>query len=291
MSKQPAFQLYAADFYMDTASWPVEEVGMYTRLLFYQWVNGSIPNDLEKIARISGCVSERKWRTNVTRMWSNMCTKFVTLPDGNLVNKRLEETRRKQDEYREKQIESGRLGGLRAQERRRVGSSEPSSDASSKVPSENEALQSSTSSLTPKESKEPYGSLSESEKPASDGNGKYPPCPHEIIIETYHTTLPELPRVKHWPENLQAILRTRWKEDPVRQNLAWWEKFFRYVHESDFLMGRTREAFTADLEWLVRPKNFTKIANGRYHRTGSAAHKAHPGIAAWLEERQHAEAR
>jgi len=131
-------------------------------------------------------------------------------------------------------------------------------------------------------------SMSETEKTVSDGNGKYPSCPQTEIINLYHKTLPELPRVKHWPENLQVILRTRWKEDPVRQNLDWWEQYFRYVQESDFLMGRTKEAFVADLEWLVRPKNFTKIANGRYHGRGGLSAKPQPGISAWLEERNHA---
>lgn len=128
--------------------------------------------------------------------------------------------------------------------------------------------------------------LSETEKNVSDGNGKYPPCPQNEIVNLYHITLLELPRVKQWPENLQAILRTRWKEDPARQTLAWWEAFFSYVHESDFLTGRTKEAFVADLEWLIRPKNFTKIANGRYHGRGSLSAKPQPGIAAWLSERR-----
>ena len=39
MGKTPAFQLYAADFYMDTNSWSIDEIGIYTRLLFSEWVN------------------------------------------------------------------------------------------------------------------------------------------------------------------------------------------------------------------------------------------------------------
>jgi len=95
---------------MDTASWDPEQVGVYTRLLFYQWVNGSIPNDLDKIARIAGYHSGRKWQSNLARMWRELCHKFATLPDGNLVNLRLEETRKKQDEFRNKLSESGQLG-------------------------------------------------------------------------------------------------------------------------------------------------------------------------------------
>jgi len=104
-------------------------------------------------------------------------------------------------------------------------------------------------------------------------------CPQKEIIELYHTILPELPQVRTWPESNQKILRTRWKEEPERQNLSWWESYFKYIHESTFLTGRETD-FTADLEWVVRPKNMTKIINGRYHK------QKHGGIMAWLTEMQ-----
>ena len=129
-------------------------------------------------------------------------------------------------------------------------------------------------------------SLSESGKNDSEKIGGCLICPQQEIIKIYHQVLPELPRVKQWPEGLQAISRTRWKEETARQNLEWWESYFMYIHNSDFLMGRTKEAFIADLEWLIRPKNFTKIANGRYHRGGTLMATHQPGIAAWLEGRQ-----
>ena len=50
MGKSPAFRLYASDFYMDTQTWSNEEVGVYLRLLLYQWINGSIPNDENLLA-------------------------------------------------------------------------------------------------------------------------------------------------------------------------------------------------------------------------------------------------
>ncbi len=109
MSKgPPAFQLYAADFYMDTVGWSCEEVGLYFRLLMAQWVNGSIPDDIEKIARIGGCNDGRKWRSNVARMWSQIGHKFIKKSDGNLVNIRLEKTREEQNAYIEIQREKGK---------------------------------------------------------------------------------------------------------------------------------------------------------------------------------------
>lgn len=271
--KPPAFQLYAADFDMDTAAWTCLQVGVYFRLLMYEWVNGSLPGTISELARIAR-INPR----TMHKVWSMTVEKKFTLNTENMyVNNRLELEREKQLNYRESQKEKG----IKRAEKMWEGHI---AVATKRLQPENSSSSSTSSSIV-NPIEEPKGSLSETEKFVLGGNGKYPPCPQKEIINTYHKTLPELPRVNQWPENLQVILRTRWKEDPARQNLAWWEQFFQYVQESDFLMGRTKETFVADLEWLVRPKNFTKIANGRYHGRGNLSSKPQPGIAAWLAER------
>ena len=63
MAKAPAFQLYASDFYMDTAHWEPETVGIYFRLLMFEWVNKSIPNNTRELARIAG-LSPKKFTKN-----------------------------------------------------------------------------------------------------------------------------------------------------------------------------------------------------------------------------------
>jgi len=118
-----------------------------------------------------------------------------------------------------------------------------------------------------------YGNNGTNEKTT----GKNGNCPHEEIINLYHEVLPELPGVRTWPENNRKILRTRWKEEPERQNLAWWRSYFEYIRESQFLMGREKD-WMANLEWIVRPKNMTKILNGSYHK------QRHGGIQAWLNQ-------
>ena len=95
-----------------------------------------------------------------------------------------------------------------------------------------------------------------------------PPCPHQDIIALYHEVLPMCPRVHLWTDTRQGLLRTRWNEDPERQNLAFWRTFFEYVAASKFLTGRASgkgdKPFLADLEWIVRPSNFVKIYEGKY---------------------------
>jgi uncharacterized protein YdaU (DUF1376 family) len=102
MSKPPAFQLYAADFYMDTNTWTIDEIGIYTRLLFSEWVNGPLPNDETRLARASGC-GVKRFRAG----WSQVKSKFTLTDDDKLFNTRLEDVRVKQKEYQEKQSVKG----------------------------------------------------------------------------------------------------------------------------------------------------------------------------------------
>jgi uncharacterized protein YdaU (DUF1376 family) len=96
MGKAPAFQLYAADFYMDTVGWSCEEVGLYFRLLMAEWVNGPLPNDPVALARACQ-ISTKKFIVNFNRL----DTKFVKNEEGYLINKRLENTRLEQQNYSE----------------------------------------------------------------------------------------------------------------------------------------------------------------------------------------------
>jgi hypothetical protein len=100
-------------------------------------------------------------------------------------------------------------------------------------------------------------------------------CPHADIIALYHETLPSLARVREWTDARQALLRKRWAEKPERQTLDWWRDFFGYVERSDFLMGRKAsrgsDPFECDLEWLIRPRNFVKVIEGKYENRGAAA--------------------
>lgn len=100
------------------------------------------------------------------------------------------------------------------------------------------------------------------------------PCPHQAIIDLYHQTLPTGRQVRIWNDTRKAKLRARWKEDPKRQSLAWWGKFFGYIAESDFLTGKTastgRRPFELGLEWIISPENFAKIIEGKYHQEAAA---------------------
>lgn len=96
-----------------------------------------------------------------------------------------------------------------------------------------------------------------------------PPCPHQQIIDLYHAILPANPRIRTWTAGRQAPLRARWNEDPKRQNLDWWRRFFERIHTAcPFLVGQKTGSngrpFLPGLEWIVKAENFAKILEGRY---------------------------
>jgi uncharacterized protein YdaU (DUF1376 family) len=109
----------------------------------------------------------------------------------------------------------------------------------------------------------------------------FPGCNHQAVISLYHQHLPTLRKVEVWNTARQGYLRQRWREvaadisqsRPVTHEeiLEWWAGFFQHINKSKFLTGKVNSkdgrAFLADLEWIIKPSNFAKIVEGKYHGT------------------------
>ena len=113
----------------------------------------------------------------------------------------------------------------------------------------------------------------------SPPSGGLPNCDHEKVIALYHQHLPTLRKVEVWNETRKGYLRQRWREVAeelskekviqVSDILTWFGEFFSHIGQSKFLTGRVNSkdgrAFVADLEWILKPSNFAKIVEGKYH--------------------------
>jgi hypothetical protein len=86
--------------------------------------------------------------------------------------------------------------------------------------------------------------------------------PVEEIFNTYEKMLPTKPRVRIRDDARRKAVRSLWRKDPKYQSVDFWEKYFSVVRESDFLMGQKTFAF----DWLMKPANFKKVAEGNYSR-------------------------
>ena len=112
-------------------------------------------------------------------------------------------------------------------------------------------------------------------------SGGLPNCDHEKVIALYHQHLPTLRKVEVWNDARKGYLRQRWREVAeelakekdvqVTDILTWFSEFFSHISQSKFLTGRVNSkdgrAFVADLEWILKPSNFAKIIEGKYHGT------------------------
>jgi hypothetical protein len=104
----------------------------------------------------------------------------------------------------------------------------------------------------------------------------FPPCPQQEIIALYAEHLPELTQPRDWKGERAKNLAARWKwvlddlkhrKKPHDRNagLDFFSRMFAYVAKSDFLMGRTRDAWNGcGLDWIVKSANFLKIIEGKY---------------------------
>jgi uncharacterized protein YdaU (DUF1376 family) len=106
-----------------------------------------------------------------------------------------------------------------------------------------------------------------------------PKCSHQEVIDLYHKHLPTLRKVEVWNDARKGYLRQRWRdvsqelslEKPIQTEdvLSWWSDFFTHIGQSKFLTGRVNDksgrTFAADLEWILKPSNFAKIIEGKYH--------------------------
>lgn len=113
------------------------------------------------------------------------------------------------------------------------------------------------------------------QKPASS----IPDCPHAEVLALWAEVLPALPQ--HDPEQWKGAradhLRARWRETAVAkgwieraEGMTYMRRLFGYVGQSHFLTGRAppgagKRPFFVELEWLVKPINWAKVIEGKYH--------------------------
>lgn len=111
-----------------------------------------------------------------------------------------------------------------------------------------------------------------------------PDCPHLAVLALWAEVLPALPQhdVQQWRGTRADHLRARWRETAVAKGwateadgLLYLRRLFGYVGQSPFLTGRTpsrdRRPFAVELAWLVKPENWAKTVEGKYHAEEATA--------------------
>jgi hypothetical protein len=125
---------------------------------------------------------------------------------------------------------------------------------------------------SPKPQNQEYDTAGKAEPPKPDGEKEL----FEAIREAYNSTLPELPKAEKITASRSKVLRQRIRESHERKEPRWWEKFFSRVRNFPWPMGKNRDKWRADFDWLIGERGMQKILEGAFlpFRSGAALNEA-----------------
>lgn len=83
---------------------------------------------------------------------------------------------------------------------------------------------------------------------------------YQFFVNKYHELCGVMPKVEKLTETRKKVLKYRLKEHGQETIL----KVLEAAGKSDFLNGRTDNAFYASFDWIFKPTNFIKILEGNY---------------------------
>lgn len=254
--------LYTGDYLRDTQHLSMSEHGAYLKLIMYCWdQKGPAPLDER---RLMGIVNARS-TDEIEAMRRVLAEFFVRMDDGHY-NTRLQREIERAGSISAARSEAGKLGY----------------QAKAKQLPSNSLASAKQEPLSPS----PYHTNTNPTKdkpatqvPARPAAETAPDCPHLEILALWAEKLPALPQhtPSLWRGTRADHLRARWRELAVEKGwrdqaagLAYFGKFFEYIGKSRFLSGRAEcrqgsRPFVAELEWIVRPTNWAKVHEGKYH--------------------------
>lgn len=260
---------YAGDYMRDTGHLSLTEHGVYTVLLDHYYSRRSpLPVTVEALYRI--CRATTKLEQQAVKAVAEEF--FRRAEDGRRHNPRADREIAEWERLAQINRERGKLGG---RPKRNPDGNPPANPDANPAGSISETREVIFSQPSPAPAPTP------APKPApgsgvlvADSSDSRPPqrtsaAFHQEVIKAYHELLPDLPAVKVWSQKrrqaLDARVRERCRDGKPADTIAYWRSLFEHVAASDFLCGRGRNDFRADLEWILRPENFTKVIEGRYN--------------------------
>lgn len=99
----------------------------------------------------------------------------------------------------------------------------------------------------------------------SEGNGRHAPCPYERIRERYNQAAAKIGMVhcRVLSDDRKRVIRARWQG--VDCDMESMDAFFAHAELQPFLGGENERRWRATIDWLMNPKNFTKVLEVTYN--------------------------
>lgn len=258
------YQFNIADYRKDTGHLSMIENAIYRHLIDWYYLDESpIPLETQVVMRRLRLVSKED-----EKALENVLSDFFEREDG-WRHKRIDQDIIEYHAMAEKNKANGKLGG-RPKKTHSVATGLPLEtqvEPKQKATTNQEPLTTNHINTTPIVN--PVG-LTPVDKSKNGLN-----CPHQKLLELYHVECHSLARVARWSESRKKAMATLWKTvcheekfTTEQQGLEYFEGYFNWIEQSDFLCGRTGgdRPFLATIDWILKPANFTKIIESNYHR-------------------------
>lgn len=257
------YKRHIGDYLKDTAHLSLLEHGVYARLLdVYYTREAAIPD--EQAARLIGARSKEELAA-----LRAVLGEFFTLEHGAWTQQRCEFEIGLKEEKSETNRVNGRLGGRPKKETQSVSGKNPNGFESETQtePTENPSHKPIANS---QEVLAPSVLVSADAQPSSSSRLA---CPYAKLAEAWNAECKSMQAVRpvsEWHADRKTACRLRWQEklalgkyQSEEQGVEYWRRLFAFIEASDFLAGRSKD-WTANFDWVLKPKNLTKIIEGQY---------------------------
>ena len=282
----PYFPFYVDDWLDsdDVFEMSLEERGAYITLLAAMWKRGgSVKDDQRLVCHILGC-RPAKWKKIRAKLEGDLGVIFSE--NGQLFNKRLSKEFQKLCKKSQKSRESA---NKRWQE-----SDENDTEKPNKINTSTDAnalrtqYHTDTDTDTDTDIKEPKGSSDKASlslvHPSADSAPPPDAQPPSQKLKFDYQAIAQqwskvgLSEIRVFSDARKRALRARYRElieakpeladVPPSEALG---RFFEYAGRSRFLTGENDRGWVMDFDWLLKPANFVKVLEGKYHREEDVA--------------------
>ncbi|MGI9505042.1 MAG: DUF1376 domain-containing protein, partial [Geminicoccaceae bacterium] len=243
MADFPALPLWTDAYLADTLDLTTEQHGAYLLLLMIAWrqPSCSLPDDepwLKRAMRSMADMHGNKYRVLIPPLLE----RFFELSDGKWSQKRLRKERDFLEKRRRKQKENAEKRWSKSNFNKKL--DDPNAYAPTPTPNKIKKEGESSTLLSAK---------------ADDRSSSE----HLVMIEIWKAELPNLPKPRGCTDQRRRKLQQRLK-DFCEGDLERWRQACQRVAAAPHLCGDNDRGWTANLDWVLEPRNLTKILEGNY---------------------------
>ena len=243
LSGAPAFQFYPGDFDQSTKFLSAAATGAHIRMMCASWEHGPIVNTEIALQKAMGLVPNDPPFSTV---WGELKPRWKLTKSG-WIHRRLEKTRRAQDEFRRKMQKAGRKSAKNRHDKSNQVEArlQPSSNVGANVdPNLKATLRSSISDLR---------SLDQKHTKAADA------AAFRDLWNAHRSAL--MPQCLKVGDGRGKAINARLADRPLGE----WAPIIDRIAASDFCNGLTpRGNWVATIDWLLKPDTATRILEGQY---------------------------